>query len=176
MRKRNDKPWERGEGESEKAFEAFVIYRDLGQDRTISAVVKRLEKSRSLIDRWKDRYNWSERALLYDNEIEKRALAKAVRERKSMSERHIKIAMQMQRKALEALQLLPVEDMSSKDITNMMDIAAKLERLSRGEATEKTESVTEIAGELKVNRIDLSMLSDKELELLNELTDKVTST
>ena len=135
-----------------------------------------MEKSRSLIDRWKDRYNWSERALLYDNEIEKRALAKAVRERKSMSERHIKIAMQMQKKALEALQLLPVEDMSSKDITNMMDIAAKLERLSRGEATEKTESVTEIAGELKVNRVDLSMLSDKELELLNELTDKVTST
>lgn len=176
MRKQSDKPWERREGESEKAFEAFVIYRDLGQDRTISAVVKRLEKSRSLIDRWKDRYNWSERALLYDNEIEKRALAKAVRERKSMSERHIKIAMQMQKKALEALQLLPVENMSSKDITNMMDIAAKLERLSRGEATEKTESVTEIAGELKVNRVDLSMLSDKELELLNELTDKVTST
>ena len=176
MRKQSEKPWERQEGESEKAFEAFVIYRDLGQDRTITAVVKRLEKSRNLIDRWKEKFNWFERVRLYDNEIEKRALIKAVRERKSMSERHIKIAMQMQKKALEALQLLPIEDMSSKDITNMMETAAKLERLSRGEATEKTENITEIAGELKVNKVDLSVLSDRELELLNELTDKVIST
>lgn len=132
MWKNNSNPWERQEGESEKAFEAFVIYRDLGQERTISAVVKRLKKSRNLIDRWKDKFNWIERVRLYDNELEKRAFAKAVKERKNMSERHIKIAMQLQKKALEALQILDIDDMKAKDIINMVDTAAKLERISRG--------------------------------------------
>ena len=49
----DNKPWERQKGESEKAFEAFAAYRDLGEKRTISAVVKKLQKSRSLFDRWK---------------------------------------------------------------------------------------------------------------------------
>lgn len=109
-----EKPWERQTGESEKAFEAFSVYRDLGQDRTVSAVVKRLEKSRNLIDRWKNRWNWFERARLYDNELEKQAMAKAVKEHKAMSERHIKIAMQMQKKALEALQLILMEETAAE--------------------------------------------------------------
>ncbi len=131
MKKRCEKPWERQEGESEKAFKAFVIYRDLGEDRTISAVVKRLEKSRNLIDRWKEKWNWSERVRQYDNELEKQAMAKAVKERKDMAERHIQIAMQFQKKALEALQALSIEDMSPRDIKDYIKMATELERLNR---------------------------------------------
>lgn len=131
MTKWTDKPWERQKGESEKAFEAFTAYRDMGPERTISAVVKKLEKSRTLIDRWKDRWDWQERVRAYDNELEKEARAKAVRGRKDMTERHIKIAMQVQKKALEALASLSVEDMSPKDVKEYIKMATDLERLNR---------------------------------------------
>lgn len=131
MPKWTDKPWERQKGESEKAYEAFVAYRDMGQGRTISAVVKRLEKSRSLIDRWKDRWEWQERVRVYDNELEKEARAKLLKDRKAMTDRQIKIAMQVQKKALEALEKLSVEDMSPKDIKEYIKMATDLERLNR---------------------------------------------
>lgn len=131
MPKWTDKPWERQKGESEKAFEAFAAYRDMGPERTVSAVVKKLEKSRTLLDRWKERWDWPERVRAYDNELEKEARAKAVKDRKAMTDRHIGIAMQLQKKALEALSSLSVEDMSPKDIKEYIKMATDLERLNR---------------------------------------------
>lgn len=132
-----DKPWERQKDESEKAFEAFKIYRDMGEDRTISAVVKRLEKSRNLIDRWKERWSWKERVRAYDNELEKQAKSKAVKDYKAMTERHIKIAVQLQKKALEALNNLETKRMSPKDIKEFIKMATDLERLNRTVEQEK---------------------------------------
>lgn len=126
-----DKPWERQKGEGEKAYEAFSVYRDMGAERTISAVVIRLEKSRALIDRWKDRWEWKERVRLYDNDLEKQARDKAVKDRKAMVDRQIKIAMQVQKKALEALDKLSVEAMYPKDIKEYIKMATDLERLNR---------------------------------------------
>ena len=41
MPKWTDKPWERQKGESDKAYEAFVTYRDMGTDRSIRAVAQK---------------------------------------------------------------------------------------------------------------------------------------
>ena len=173
MGKQTEKPWERQTGESEKAFEAFCVYRDLGPERTFVAVAERLRKSDSLIRRWKEKYNWSERVRLYDNELEKQAMAKAVKERKAMTERHIKIAMQMQKKALEALQALNKKDMSPRDIKEYIKLATELERINRIDCTLKNEGEVRTESEIKTNTIDLSMLSNNELEVLNELADKI---
>lgn len=131
MPKWTDKPWERQKGESEKAFEAFAIYRDMGEKRTLTAVAEKLQKSGSLIRRWKDRWDWVERVRAYDNGLEKEARAKAVKDRKDMTDRHIKIAMQLQKKALEALTSLEAEAMSPKDIKEFIKMATDLERLNR---------------------------------------------
>lgn len=131
MPKWTDKPWERQKGESEKAFEAFAAYRDMGEKRTFTAVADKLQKSCTLIRRWKVQWDWEERVRAYDNELEKEAKAKAVKARKEMSDRHINIAMQLQKKALTALQSLSVEDMSPKDIKEYIKMATDLERLNR---------------------------------------------
>lgn len=131
MPKWTDKPWERQKGESEKAFEAFAVYRDMGEKRTLTAVAEKLQKSGTLIRRWKDRWDWVERVRAYDNGLEKEARAKAVKDRKDMTDRHIKIAMQLQKKALEALNSLDVEAMSPKDIKEYIKMATDLERLNR---------------------------------------------
>lgn len=126
-----DKPWERQSGESGQAYEAFALYRDAGKGRTVSAVVKQLGKSRSLLDRWKARWNWEERVTAYDNDIERQAKEQVIKERKTMLDRHVKIAMQVQKKALQALDKLNVEDMTPKDIKEYIRMATDLERLSR---------------------------------------------
>lgn len=131
MPKWTDKPWERQKGESEKAFEAFAAYRDMGSERSITKVVQSLNKSRALIGRWSSRWEWTERVRAYDNELEKAARAKAIKDRKDMTDRHIKIAMQLQKKALEALTSLEVEAMSPKDIKEYIKMATDLERLNR---------------------------------------------
>lgn len=126
-----DKPWERQKGESEKAFEAFVCYRDFGSSRTISAVSEKLSKSRQLLSRWKAAWNWEERVRAYDNDLINQAKAKAEKEVKDMTGRHIKIAMQLQAKALEALTSLDIENMSAKDLLQYIKEATALERQNR---------------------------------------------
>ena len=139
-----DKLWERQKNESEKAFEAFKIYRDMGQKRTVSAVVEKLGKSRSLIDRWKEQWNWKERVRAYDNELEKQAKEKAIKDYKAMTEQHIKIAVKLQKKALKAFDNLKIEEMSPKDIKEFIKMATDLERLSRtiGNDTQEENTVS----------------------------------
>ena len=70
--------WERQDGESGKAYEAFGVYRDMGATRTVSAVARQLRKSRALIDRWKRQWHWAERARAYDRELERAAHEEAL--------------------------------------------------------------------------------------------------
>lgn len=155
---KTDKPWERQKGESEQAFEAFVIYRDLGLKRSNHEVCEKLSKSRQLITRWKSRYGWDERARAYDNELERQAHAEAVKDLKEMTKRHTKIAIQMQRKALEALEKLSVEDMTPRDIKEYIKIATELERLNRFTSASDESAETE-----EQTRVDI-YLPEKEDE------------
>ena len=151
MPKWTDKPWERQKGESDKAYEAFVTYRDMGTNRSIRAVAQKLAKSRTQIGKWSSGWEWTERVRAYDNELEKEARAKAVKDRKDMTDRHIKIAMQLQKKALEALTSLEVEAMTPKDIKEFIKMATDLERLNRTleeDSKGKGEATTSLADEI----------------------------
>ncbi len=90
-----------------------------------------------------------------------------------MRKNHVAIATAMLGKAAQALKDLPTADMSPKDIATMVDVAAKLERLSRGEVTERTEGTQTIAGEVGLHQIDLSKVTDEELAQLDEITGKI---
>jgi hypothetical protein len=133
MPQNGTEPWERQKGESTKAFEAFSIYRDMGPERSLRKVADQLGKSRALIERWSRLWKWVERTREYDNDLEKKAHAKAVKAVQDMTDRHIKIAMQLQAKALNALQQLPVQDMTAKEILSFLTEATKLERSGRVE-------------------------------------------
>ena len=124
-------PWEQQPGESAKAFEAFAIYRDMGVERYVRKVTQRLNKSLTLIGKWSSRYNWPERARAYDRDLDRQAHAQAVREVRSMTNRHIRIAMQLQAKALEALEQLSVATLSPKMQLAFLAKATEIERMNR---------------------------------------------
>lgn len=125
------KAWERQSGESEKAFEAFALYRDMGAERTLQAVADELQKSYTLIRRWKTTWKWKDRVIEFDNDKERQAKREAEKGLKEMYARQTKIAMQVQAKALKALDRLKPEKMSAKDIKEYIKMATELERLSR---------------------------------------------
>ena len=144
----NSQPWERQQGESEKAFEAFAIYRDLGADRSLQKVTQELNKSRTIIARWSRTYHWRDRAREYDNDLERQAKKKAEKGLRDMCERHTKIAVELQTKALQALKSLNPDDMSIKDIREYIRMATDLERLNRTMTAEQHGSTEQSAQSL----------------------------
>lgn len=123
--------WERQQGESPQAYEAFATYRDMGAERSTAKVSRELGKTKALMDRWSSRWKWVERARAWDNELARKAKEAATKKVKDMTGRHINIAMQLQKKALEALEVLNVAEMSPKDIKEFIKAATELERANR---------------------------------------------
>lgn len=134
MGNENLRPWERQDGETEKAFSAFKAYLEM-EDRNVTSLAKRLSKTRQLLVGWKQKYNWQERCIAWDKSLQEIEYKTAVKERKKMAKRHIAIAMSMQAKAVEALKKIDVSKLNAGEIIRLFDTAVKIERLSRGEAT-----------------------------------------
>ena len=82
---------------------------------------------RSLIDRWHKGHNWAARCRAYDNSIDEEARKKAAVEAANIRKTHLQIAAQLQLKALNALNLLAPEDMTPRDIKEMLKLALEVE-------------------------------------------------
>lgn len=120
-------PWEKQPHETGKAYEAFLIYRDLGQGRTYTAVATKLQKSYTLIRRWKGKYDWEQRASAYDKYLDRQAGIKSKETIAKTRERQLKIAMQLEVKALKALETIEPEDLSPRDVKELLRLATDLE-------------------------------------------------
>jgi hypothetical protein len=90
--------FERSAKESAKAWEAFVVYRDLPiSERSLTTVSQRLGKSRSLCARWSSSFRWVERAEAWDNHQDQMRRNRLAAERDKICERqmqHNRIASQ----------------------------------------------------------------------------------
>ena len=135
----NVKPWERQEGETNKQFEAFAIYRDMGQERSLRKVAERLKKSETLMGRWSGSNKWVDRAGAWDTEQDRLNRIEQQKEIAKMRKRHAKIAVAMLEKSLLAMKTLEAEDMNASDIARFVSEASKLERISRGDVGDVVE-------------------------------------
>lgn len=138
------KPWERQENETPKRYQAFCTYRDMGaEERSIRKAAVLLGKSDTLIGRWSSEGKWVERVAAWDDEQERKEReiaqkeqAKAIRE---MRKKHADLASAMLIKAAKALSKIPDDEIKAGDMTRMVDVASKLERISRGDVGEVVE-------------------------------------
>lgn len=142
------KAWERQRGESQKAFEAFAIYRDMGPTRSLLKVTQKLTKSETLIKRWSSKWNWVDRIQLYDAEMDRQQLLQQEEERKQMAERHAKQALLFQNKIIERLRTIDPNRLTPADLIRWFEVAVKVERQARGES-DKHE--IEHKGQVKLN-------------------------
>ena len=144
-------PWEQQPGESAKAFEAFKTYRDMGAERSMRKVAQRLNKSLTMLSKWSGPWSWQERVRAYDREMDREAHETAVRELRSMTNRHIRIAMQLQTKALQALNNMDAELLSPKMTLAFLKQATELEKANRyAEAGYGQDGHKDSAGEVEI--------------------------
>lgn len=143
---KNTEPWERQEGETPKQFEAFTVYRDLGEERSHVKVAEKLSKSVQLISRWSSANNWVKRVAAWDNEQDRLLRLEQIKDIKKMRKRHADTGTLMVAVAQKALQKMidPKtkelrEDITSNEIARLVEVGSKLERLSRGDTSEVIE-------------------------------------
>ena len=143
--------WERQLKESDPAWQAFVVYREMGLDRTLRTACEKIGKSSQLLGDWSSRWSWLERCRAYDAEIDRQrvdaAKLKARAEVEAMRERHLSIAADFQRlgqvefrrhmRKLKADVEKPSFDSKPEiaidQIRGVIGDGIKLERINRGE-------------------------------------------
>lgn len=86
-------PWERMEGETPKAYEAFCCYKDLGVERTVIAAYSVYKggvpgdiqgRPPGFFRTWSERFDWPERAQSFDDAARKRDLEATQKEREEV--------------------------------------------------------------------------------------------
>ena len=129
-------PWEQQPGESPKAFEAFNKYLLMGTERSLQKVAYELNKSTTMMAKWSSRWKWVERVAAWDIEQERQARNVQAEKILKMRERHANLATTMLAKVSKRLLKMPEEELTPQDIKAWVDVASKLERLSRGDSSE----------------------------------------
>ncbi len=140
-------PWERLKAggkfiESQKAFEAFTAYRDMGPARSLVKVGQTLAKTRQNLNQWSSRFQWVERCAEYDEHMDRIALLEQEDTRRAMARRHIEVATGMLEKAIQRLAALDPEQISPAQIPIYIQTGVTIERLAAGESTENTREIT----------------------------------
>lgn len=130
-RKKAEYEWERKKGESSEAYAAFKLYYQMGDKRSCTRVVQKLNKSRALITGWCGKWDWVERARAYDNELARQEFAEACNAVKKMNEQQAQIGLLIQKKALEALKEMKSKELYPKLLLQYLVQGAGLERKSR---------------------------------------------
>jgi transposase len=160
--------WEKQRAESIEAHAAFLEYKaQKGPRRSIRDVAKTTGLGATTIYHWSARYRWVERVIAFENEKERVKDKVEFNEVAAMHKRHLKLTTGLQElAALELKRLLKDAkleqgSMGANNLSKVVDRAAKLERLIRGEVTERTEST-----------LDLSKLTLEEKQQLKALREK----
>jgi hypothetical protein len=162
--------------ESAKHRVAFNLYWYLGPRRSLEAVAetiaarprdfgfKQAPHSRTL-SRWSARFHWQNRLAEMEAEARQLQAEEQVDELRVMNERHIKEALALQQKGVARLHALGDHDLSPEEARRAIVEGVKLERLVRGESTERTE----VKGDLRLEQF-IQGLSESELRRLAGLS------
>lgn len=154
---------DRQPGEPSVAWKAFIIYRDLGFQRTIPKAVRAYRQiaghseskeatTRRNFERYSIRWGWVRRAESWDIELDKHRKRLAIEEVRRMKERHIAIAQTMQKVGkIELDKILKnaekkIEEgvLNATDVRYLIEVGMKIERQNHGEPdsiVEKRENI-----------------------------------
>lgn len=119
-------PWEKRENEGTKAFNAFLIYLNMGYKRSLKAVANRLGKSTRLIERWSSLHDWTIRIDSYDEyklkqklalekEIQIKNVAELQEQRDELGKISFNTSISILKMCLETIQYIDKQNENKKD-------------------------------------------------------------
>lgn len=175
-------PWEVQDGETPRAFAAFVVYRDLGPRRSLRKTARVFyelgdddvpptsPKLRQL-KTWSALYGWVGRAHAWDVHMDEETRWDQVEAVREMKKRHATVANMALAKAAERLRVANAQDLSIVDAARLIDLAVKVERVARGEP-DQVKAVTGVEGgpaiAMTVDAVSVDALESRLRALLNE--------
>lgn len=126
------RPWDRRPSETPQAFEAFALYRDMGQGRTIERVARILDKHHTNVAKWSARHDWVARAAAFDAVAERRAADGVLEEEVAVRIRQAEAARVFQQRAVQRFASLDPDTMSARDAILAFRVGASEERKALG--------------------------------------------
>lgn len=167
--------WDRRKDESEPAYAAFLVYRELEpKDRSQTEVAKRLGKSKQLIARWSQRYAWPIRTAAFDRHKEHRWLEQTLHLRREVAERDLAIAGAMLGKVVMRLRTIDAERMSARECAEWVRVATQVARLALGEPTERHEHAGPGGGPIPIEALGPEERRVRLEQLTKEATRRLT--
>jgi len=179
--------FERQPDEPQKAWQAFLLYREIGWDRTIQKAAdlyrernglkgKSRTAARNLED-WAAKWGWTVRAAEWDRELDKHRRALALKEIEKMHERHANLGKMLQ--SLGAIELkkflkdaekkVAAGTISIADVYKAIETGAKLERSSRGEPESIVEERHKLNADEERSALRGLLTDPESLALVDEL-------
>jgi hypothetical protein len=126
--------WERLPTDTNKSFEAFAIYRDLGANRSLSKVGEVLGKSGALIERWSTANDWTNRVAAFDKSLDEKNLDENA-ERQKLIKDNAYADYEFLRKAIDKTKRAYLEIDFSKvpsyEIGNLVELMKKADDYAR---------------------------------------------
>ena len=144
-----DEVWLRQPGETEKAYAAFQIYLEMGEERTVTKCSQNVGKSRKQIDRWRGKFNWKERAQEYDNFIAYGKAIKTQREIEVQFDRFGRMGDQLTALGLTKAKGVDPAKLSHREAIEYIQLGLKLAEARRAALT---------IPEVQARRLDLAYL------------------
>lgn len=149
--------------ESVKAFAAFSLYLNMGTERSLVAVGRKLGKSGALLERWSARFAWPARVAAHAAHfaaVEREATEAMTRTKAAQwltrqevhrdEEWALRGELIVAGRAVLARFKDGVKGATLGDVARALDLASKLGRLASGMATDRTELTGEDGGPLRV--------------------------
>jgi hypothetical protein len=132
-------PWERQEGEPKDAFNAFCTFRDMGQSRGIFKAFKQktgkktAKTANGTWTKWSSDWNWTSRALAWDDELDRINREEQIEARKRMAKLHARAGEQAIRKSMAKMRKTKTDDIPIGVVPRLLDSGVKTQRLALGE-------------------------------------------
>lgn len=121
---------------------AFQWYVSQGAARSLRETARKFGCNKRTMQKISERHHWQEKLRVIEGEVRERVTEKTKSDLTEVAERHLKLARAIQTRGIQALQKL--EFNTAWHASKAIEMAAKLERLVLGEATERNgESVQE---------------------------------
>jgi hypothetical protein len=86
-------PWDQQPKESSRAFNTFIVYRDMVLKRSCNAVAQELKLNHSSVLELSKRHKWQERVRAFDAYVDKEIQQQQVQAIKIMKQRQIELAL-----------------------------------------------------------------------------------
>lgn len=120
--------WERQDGETPRAYDAFRRFRDAGPRRAVEPIADAAEVSLNTAKRWSARHLWHTRAEAWDDHCHRIEDEGRLDKLRKMHADHVKAGQIAILKAMQALAGMPANQIPAGAAARLLELGVRIER------------------------------------------------